>query len=43
MENGKVAGLHIQNCDIARTKQIGIFRTKDWWGKISKIEAAWLR
>ena len=30
MENGKVAGLHIQNCDIARTKQIGIFRTKDW-------------
>ena len=43
MENGKVAAQHIQNCDIARTKQIGIFRTKDWWGKISKIGAAWLR
>ena len=43
MENGKVAGLHIRNCDIARTKQVGIFRTKYWRGKISKIEAAWLR
>ena len=43
MENGKVAGLHIRNCDIARTKQVGIFRTKEWWGKIWKIEAAWLR
>ena len=43
MENGKVARLHIRNCDIARTKQVGIFRTKYWRGKISKIEAAWLR